>query len=152
MNPWGETMNGDLTPISTTDLLPAQYQNIHSASMTVNVDANITNPGTGWDLAFEMWLSPVDPTKGATNPQFEIMVFFGNQPTYYPMTPTCDKTATSYSCGTQVKDGNNSYTLFFASENWGTPAYTYLQFRDQRERPALPSSRAHWTSTSSSRR
>jgi hypothetical protein len=130
VNPWGETMFGDLTNVSTTELLPAQVQNIHSASMTVSVSANIMNPGTGWNLAFEMWLAPVDPTKATTSPTYEIMVFFGNQPMYYPLTPGCDKSATMYTCGSQVVDGSHSYTLFFASTAWGNPAYTYLQFRD----------------------
>jgi hypothetical protein len=130
VNPWGMTMYGDLTNISTTDLLPAQVSNIHSASMTVNINANIQNPGTGWNLAFEMWLAPVDPTKATTNPSFEIMVFFGNQPSYYPTMPGCDASATKYNCGTTVTDGTNTYKLFYANANWGTPAYTYLQFRD----------------------
>jgi hypothetical protein len=130
VNPWGMTMYGDLTNVSTTDLLPAQVQNIHSASMTIDVNANIMNPGTGWNLAFEMWLSPVDPTKAMTNPAYEIMVFFANQPSYYPTTPGCDQSATSYGCGSQVVDGTHNYTLFYANTNWGTPAYTYLQFRD----------------------
>jgi hypothetical protein len=131
VNPWGESENGDLTPISTTDLLPAQVQDIHSASMTVSVDTSIAQIGVAWNLAFEMWLSPDDPTKGVTNPKFEIMVWLGNDSTYWPTSPICDASATSYDCGMQMTDGNNSYTLWYASEDWGTsPMYTYIQFRD----------------------
>jgi hypothetical protein len=130
VNPWGETVNGDLTPISTTELLPAQVQNIQSASMTVSMDANIVDAGQGWNLAFEMWLSPADPTKGPTDPKFEIMVWFGNNANYWPASPNCDPSATSYKCGTQVIDDGHTYTLWFASKNWGSPAYTYIQFRD----------------------
>jgi hypothetical protein len=131
VNPWGETMYGDLTSISTTDLLPTQYKNIHSASMTVDVDANITTPSLVWNLAFEMWLSPDDPTKGSTNPQFEIMVFLANQSMYWPTMPKCDTSATSYNCGSQVTDGSINYTLYYASTAWGgPPAYTYVQYRN----------------------
>jgi hypothetical protein len=131
VNPWGYNMYGDLTSISTTDLLPMQLQDIHSASMTVDVNANIMTPSLTWNLAFEMWLSPADPTKGSTNPTFEIMVFLANQSMYYPTTPTCDTTATAYHCGSQVTDGSINYTLYYASENWGgPPAYTYIQYRN----------------------
>jgi hypothetical protein len=126
INPWG------LAPgVSTTDLLPMQFKNMHSASMTVSVDANIMKPDGGWNLAYEMWLSPDDPTKGMTNPQYEIMVFFGNGPTYYPTSPTCDSLVDNVPCGQQVESGGNSYTLFFSSTQWsGPPAYNYMQFRD----------------------
>jgi hypothetical protein len=126
VNPWG------LAPaISTTDLLPMQLKNMHSASMTINVDANIMQPGSGWDLAYEMWLTPNDPTQGTTNPEYEIMVFFGNWPSYFPTTPTCDSLVNNVACGTQVESGGNSYTLFYSSTQWsGPPAYNYMQFRD----------------------
>jgi len=135
VNPWGETMNGDLTSVSTTDLLPLQFKNMQSASMTVDVDANIATPSLTWNLAFEMWLSPDDPTKGSSTPKFEIMVFLGNLPMYWPPKPMCDASATSYNCGNQLNDGFNNYTLFYASNNWGvsdsggTP-YTYIQYRN----------------------
>jgi hypothetical protein len=145
VNPWGETELGDLTNVSTTDLLPMQVSNIHSASMTVDIDANIMNAGNGWNLAFEMWLSPADPTKGATNPEYEIMVFLGNHANYYPLTPgapangmmpACMPAVSGATCGMQVQSGGNSYTLYSMSSNWsGPPAYNYLQFRDSGNSP-----------------
>jgi hypothetical protein len=132
VNPWGKVDPSVTTPaVSTTDLLPMQFKNMHSASMTVNVDANIMQPIGEWDLAYEMWLSPDDPTKGPTNPEYEIMVFFGNVATYYPTTPMCDSLVDNIPCGQQVESAGNSYTLFFSSTQWsGPPAYNYMQFRD----------------------
>jgi hypothetical protein len=132
VNPWGKVDPLAKGPaISTTDLLPMQFKNMHSASMTVNVDANIMQPNGEWDLSYEMWLSPKDPTLGLTNPEYEIMVFFGNVATYYPTMPTCDSLVGNIPCGQQVESGGNSYTLFFSSTQWsGPPAYNYMQFRD----------------------
>jgi hypothetical protein len=142
VNPWGETQLGDLTNVSTTDLLPMQVSKITSASMTVDIDANIMNAGLGWNLAFEMWLSPADPTKGSTNPEYEIMVFFGNHANYYPTSPggmnnaACTPAVNGVNCGMQVQSGSNSYTLYSMSSNWsGPPAYNYLQFRDSGNGP-----------------
>jgi hypothetical protein len=142
VNPWGEDEMGDLTNVSTTDLLPLQVSNIHSASMTVNVDADIMTAGNGWNLAFEMWLSPQDPTKGMTNPEYEIMVFLGNYANYYPTSPggtnnaACTPVVSGINCGVQVESAGNSYTLFSMSSSWaGPPAYNYLQFRDSANGP-----------------
>jgi hypothetical protein len=127
INPWGL----GTPPVSTTDLLPMQLKNMHSASMTVTVDTNIAQAGAGWNLAYEMWLAPDDPTQGTTNPEYEIMVFFGNVANYYPTPPMCDSLVDNVPCGQQVESGGNSYTLFYSNTQWaGPPAYNYLQFRD----------------------
>jgi hypothetical protein len=142
VNPWGEDQNGDLVNVSTTDLLPRKVSDIHSASMTVHANAHIASAGVGWNLAFEMWLSPQDPAKGTTHPEYEIMVFFGNQGSYYPTSPGgtngagCMPAVSGASCGMQVESAGNSYTLYSMSSSWGgPPAYNYLQFRDSANAP-----------------
>jgi hypothetical protein len=82
----------------------------------MTIDVNSTTNGAHWNLAFEMWLSPVDPTTQVTSPSAEIMVFFGNDADYYPKDPQTDQTI----------DG---YQLYFTSDNWAD-GYAYRQWRN----------------------
>jgi hypothetical protein len=110
-------------PSSTTTLLPIQLSALTSASMTVNVSMAIDAANTSgeWDLAFEMWLTDVNPLVATPTIKYEIMVFFGVSSGYYPTTATP---------GTVLNDGINDYVLYVTSSTWGN-GYNYRQYRDQ---------------------
>ncbi len=112
-----------LEPSSTTTLLPIQLSALTSASMTVNVTTAVDSANTTgeWDLAFEMWLTDVNPLVATPTIKYEIMVFFGVWPGYYPTTPIA---------GSDINDGINDYALYTTSDTWGT-GYKYRQYRDQ---------------------
>jgi hypothetical protein len=104
INPWNE----EGIDTSTTEYLPLQLKDFTSAKMQIDVTTT-TTVNSGWNLAFELWLSDTDPTLGPANPKGEIMIFLGNHPSYWPTDPT----------DTTFNDGNNEYTLYESSDNWG---------------------------------
>ncbi len=118
INPWGRQQDAwEVLPSSTT-LLPIRLADVTQASMTINISTTLGNNNQGsWNLAFELWLSPVDPSTQETDPSGELMVFLGNNPNYYP-TPTDDAYVGTPTIG--------EYTLF---ESNGDRGYTYLQWR-----------------------
>jgi hypothetical protein len=115
INPW----NTDSIDTSTTDLLPLQLKDFTSASMTLEVFTDVGANNSGWNLAFELWLSDADPTLGPTSPKGEIMVFLSNEPNYYPSSPETPQV---------LNDGEHEYDLYVSSDNWGTWGY-YRQYR-----------------------
>lgn len=115
INPW----NSKGLDQSTTTLLPLQLKDIASASMTVDVLTDVGGKNTGWNLAFELWLSDTNPALGPANPKGELMVFLSNAPDYYPTNPETQQT---------FNDGNHDYQLYVSSDDWGTWGY-YRQYR-----------------------
>ena len=92
---------------SSSAILPIQLKDLKSASMTLDVTTTtVTN--NGWNLAFELWLSDEDPTKGKASPKGEVMIFLGNKPKYWPWEPK----------GGEFHDGHNTYTLYETSDEW----------------------------------
>ena len=102
---------------STSALLPIQLKDLKSASMTLDVTTTTTT-NNGWNLAFELWLSDEDPTKGKAGAKAEVMVFLGNKPKYWPWEPK----------GGTFNDGHNTYTLYETSDEWQDWGY-YRQWR-----------------------
>lgn len=115
INPW----NASGLDTSSTDVLPLQLKDFTSASMTLDVFTDVGGNNSGWNLAFEMWLSDTDPTLGPANPKGEIMVFLSNEPNYYPASPET---------GEVLNDGERDYKLYVSSDSWGTWGY-YRQYR-----------------------
>ena len=102
--PW----NTEGNPMSSSSaLLPIQLKDLESASMTLDVTTHTTT-NHGWNLAFELWLSDEDPTKGKAHPRGEVMIFLGNKPKYWPWEPK----------GGTLNDGFNTYTLWETSDDW----------------------------------
>jgi hypothetical protein len=117
INPWGRQQDAwEVLPSSST-LLPIRLGDLTQASMTIDVSTT-TNGGGSWNLAFELWLSPVDPTTQETSPSAELMVFLGNDPSYWPTA------ADDGYVGTAMGD----YTLHYTSEDWAD-GYAYRQWR-----------------------
>lgn len=114
IGPW----NADGDPKnSSSALLPIKLKDLKSASMTLDV-TTITTTNHGWNLAFELWLSDADPTKGKAGPKAELMVFLGNYPKYWPWEPK----------GGTFSDGHNTYRLWESSDEWQNWGY-YRQWR-----------------------
>lgn len=116
INPWGREQDAWEVGSSSTGLLPIRLGDLTSASMTINVNSQTS--GGSWNLAFELWLSPTDPTLGETTPSAELMVFFGNDPAYWPET-------TSEAGGGAT---NGDYTLYVSDDQWAA-GYRYRQWR-----------------------
>lgn len=116
INPWGREIDEWEVGSSSTTLLPIRLGDLTSASMTINASSS-TNNGGSWNLAFELWLSPTNPALGETAPTAEIMIFFGNDPAYWPESP-------EPGAGATISD----YTLYHTSENWAA-GYAYRQWR-----------------------
>lgn len=116
INPWAKV--GDQ---SSTTLLPKKIKEITSASMTLDVNTVISggNNSQGWNLAFEMWFTDADPTKGPAKVKGELMVFLANAPGYWP---------TEAKTNVIVSSNGKDYKLFESADDWGDWGY-YRQYR-----------------------